>query len=164
MLNAFFDQLGISRAYQRFFQLPEGVRALLVGGVSFGADTLTLFVLKEFAHFHYLLAAAISFILGSVISYILNTTFVFRYRKYDQRYKEFILFFCIGSLGLGLHELCLWALTDGLGLYYLLSKFATAVVLFLWNYLVRKWVLFYDRRSSINSNVIEPPKASTRDQ
>ncbi len=125
-----------------FFQLSEWLRALCVGAISFGLDTVTLFCLTEFVGIHYLLSAGIGFLIGSVVSYFLNTRFVFNHRTYKNKSAEFVVFFFIGVAGLGIHESLLWLLTDKMGVYYLLSKFMTAIALFLWNYIVRKLILF----------------------
>ena len=48
---------------------------------------------------------------------------------------------CDGALyliGLGLTELLMWAFTDGLGLFYLLSKAIAAVIVLLWNFFAKK--------------------------
>lgn len=115
---------------------------MAVGGVSFVSDTSLLFFLKEFLHIYYLISAAFGFILGSSLSYVLNTRLVFHKHKQHDRRKELLFFIFIDIIGLGLHELFLWIFTDGLGIYYLISKFITVFLVFIWNYLMRKFFLF----------------------
>jgi putative flippase GtrA len=38
---------------------------------------------------------------------------------------------------------CMWFLTEYAHLHYLCSKVVSALVVFLWNFLAKKWVLFH---------------------
>ena len=44
----------------------------------------------------------------------------------------------ISLIGLGLTELLMWLFTDGLGLFYLVSKAIAAVIVLLWNFFAKK--------------------------
>jgi putative flippase GtrA len=55
---------------------------------------------------------------------------------------QFGVFALVGLVGLGLNELIMWALTDGAGLHYMLSKVGATVVIYLWNFFIRKMLLF----------------------
>lgn len=67
----------------------------------------------------------------------------FRESKISNRKLEFILFGLIGLIGLGLNNLFIYLLTDLMGLYYMVSKLVTAVLVYLWNFLGRRYFLFY---------------------
>lgn len=117
-------------------------RYTFVGGLSFGVDFGSLFVLKEVFHLYYLVAAAIAFVLGWGVNYIISTRWVFFQKKYKNRALEFILFGAIGLVGLGFNELFMYLLTDFLGLYYLVSKIVSTGGVYLWNFFARKFLLF----------------------
>ena len=59
---------------------------------------------------------------------------------------EFALFIVISLIGLGLTELLMWLFTDGLGLFYLVSKAIAAVIVLLWNFFAKK--LMYRKKSN----------------
>ncbi|MCK9205393.1 MAG: GtrA family protein [Bacteroidales bacterium] len=113
-----------------------------VGGIAFLVDFGTLFVLTEYIHFHYLLSAAIGFIFGLIVNYLLSIEWVFNNRTIGNRWLEFLFFTIIGLIGLGLNELFLWILTDILAVYYLLSKIITTILVYFWNFFARKALLF----------------------
>ncbi len=121
------------------FQL---IRYTFVGGFAFIVDFGTLFLLTEYLNLHYLVSAAIAFILGLVTNYFLSIGWVFTRHTVSDKRIEFIVFALIGLVGLGLNELFLWLFTDLAGMYYLISKILTAVLVYLWNFFVRKLILF----------------------
>ena len=101
-----------------------------------------LFILTEYLNIHYLVSAAIAFLLGLTVNYILSIIWVFEKRTIADKRIEFLVFSFIGIVGLGLNEFIMWFFTDILSWYYLLSKIVSTVVVFLWNFFVRKFVLF----------------------
>ena len=110
-------------------------RYTLVGGLAFVVDLVLLFVLTEYAHWHYLVSA-------TLVNYILSTQWIFRSSKIKNKKIEFILFGLIGVIGLGLNNVLLYFFTDLIGLYYMLSKLITAVLVYAWNFLGRRYFLF----------------------
>ncbi|HOU30360.1 MAG TPA: GtrA family protein [Bacteroidales bacterium] len=117
-------------------------RYTFVGGLAFIVDFGTLFILTEYLNLFYLISAGIAFILGLITNYALSVNWVFSNRTLDSKGMEFFLFTVIGLIGLGLNELLLWTLTDLLSIYYLFSKIITAIIIYLWNFFARKYLLF----------------------
>ena len=120
------------------------LRYIIVGGCAFVADFCTVWLLKELG-LHYLVAGVFGFILGVIVNYILTKTLAFSGKRANMsREAEFALFIVISLIGLGLTELLMWAFTDGLGLFYLLSKAIAAIIVLLWNFFAKK--LMYRKR------------------
>ncbi len=120
-------------------------RYTFVGGIAFGVDFGLLFLLTEFAGIHYLISAAISFSLGLATNYILSITWVFNTRNVSNRYLEFAIFGIIGIVGLGMNELIIWTFTEYVGFHYMASKIVSTVVVYLWNFFTRKYILYNKR-------------------
>ena len=133
------NTLFVDKAESTIVQL---FRYTFVGGLAFIVDFGTLYLLTEFINLHYLISAAIAFSLGLLTNYFLSVKWVFSNRAINSRSIEFLLFTVIGLIGLGLNELFLWIFTDLLSIYYLLSKIITALFVYLWNFLARKYFLF----------------------
>tara|TARA_Y100000031_G_C8148143_1_gene351008 strand:+ start:66 stop:509 length:444 start_codon:yes stop_codon:yes gene_type:complete len=121
------------------FQL---IRYTCVGGIAFLFDFGTLFILTYFFSFHYLLSAVIGFTLGLSINYVLSIWWVFSNSTFKNRRVEFLFFTIIGIIGLGLNELSIWSFTDLLHLHYLVSKLYATIIVYLWNFFARKYLLF----------------------
>lgn len=117
-------------------------RYTLVGGLAFVVDLGLLFLLTEYAHLYYLVSATLSFLMGLLVNYILSTQWIFRSSKIKNKKIEFILFGLIGVIGLGLNIVLLYFFTDLIGLYYILSKLITAILVYAWNFLGRRYFLF----------------------
>lgn len=117
-------------------------RYVFVGGAAFIVDFGTLFILTDFFGIYYLISAAIAFILGLIVNYILSISWVFNNRKLDNSTLEFGVFTLIGIVGLGLNEVFIWFFTAEVGFYYLISKIISAVIVLFWNFFARKYVLF----------------------
>ena len=101
-----------------------------------------LWILTEFAGLFYLLSSAISIEVSIISNFTLNDYFTFTDRRLPgaKSFGRRLLKFNIVSLaGLGINMGILALLTEGLGLYYLLSNIIGIIVATLWNYFVNSW-------------------------
>lgn len=118
------------------------LRYTFVGGFAFIVDFSSLFLLTEYLSIHYLLSAAIAFVFGVITNYLLSIRWVFQNRTLKNRWLELGLFALIGIVGLGLNEIIIWLFTEWVGFHYLASKIVSTIVVFFWNFIVRKIALF----------------------
>lgn len=118
------------------------IRYGFVSVAALALDFGLLIVLKQYAHFNYLVATSISFIAGLLLNYALSTFWVFHSSKILNKHTEFIVFGIVGVIGLGLTDLIMWLLTSGLGLFYVFSKTIATVIVYFWNFGARKKYLF----------------------
>lgn len=117
----------------------------IVGTVCFGVDFVVLYVLKEFAGFHVLLAAAISFTVSVILNYILSIYFVFDVDKKKNQKRNFILFVIFSVIGLVLTELLMKIGIDFFHINYMLVKILATAIVMVYNFVTRK--LFIERPS-----------------
>lgn len=122
--------------------LHEFIRYFVASLIALAVDFGTLWALTSLAGVSYLISGAIAFTIGLAVVYILSVFWVFSARNVRNRSVEFLLFAVIGVVGLALNEAILYALTTVFGLFYLLSKAASVIVVFSWNFAARKWLLF----------------------
>jgi putative flippase GtrA len=145
----------IPRAGRRTVPSTNGVRAetghrtvrqllktVVASQAAFWLDFGILALLTEAVGLHYLVSAAISFLAGTTLSYVLSVVWVFDTRRVSSKAAEYALFVLVGVVGLGLNEALLWVFTEPLGLHYLVSKFVAATLIFGWNFAARKLLLF----------------------
>ena len=114
----------------------------IVGGIAFVVDYGTLWFLTDVCHVHYLVSAGIAFVLGLVCNYLLSTRYVFGESRLQSHWAEFSVFLIIGVVGLALNELILYVCQDLLGVHYMLGKIVSTVIVFFWNFLARRFLLF----------------------
>lgn len=122
--------------------LIQFFRYIFVGGVAFLLDFGTLYYFTEYLGIHYLLSAALAFLLGLVANYLLSITWVFNNHTLDNKVSEFGVFALIGIIGLGLNEVIIWFFTANVHFYYMFSKIISAVIVLFWNFFARKYLLF----------------------
>lgn len=94
------------------------------------------------AGMNYLPAAATSFFAGMVLAYLGSIVFVYRGRRAYPVFAEAIGFFLIGLAGLLVNVFLLFAFVKLIGLGVGLAKAPTAVGVFLFNFLMRRTLLF----------------------
>lgn len=122
-----------------FWQL---VRYAVSGGVATVVDFAVLWLLCDFAGWHYLLGAACGYAVGLAITYLMSVLWIFDQRRLSNRVAEFLAFALIAGVGIGLTQLFMWLFTDIFGVYYLYSKLITTVVVSLVNFVLKKTLLF----------------------
>lgn len=121
----------------------QAFRYLVSGGTAFVADTGLLTLLTElFGREHLLLWTAIAFAVGLLITYLFSILWVFDNRNMKSRTAEVAVFVLIGIIGLGLTELLMWLIAQKAGLHYLPAKIITTVIVFVWNFMAKKLLLF----------------------
>jgi putative flippase GtrA len=117
-------------------------RYLIVGGVAFLVDFTFLYLLTEAAGLHYLISAAVAFLLGLVTNYALSRVWVFNRRTVENVALEFFIFAVIGIVGLALNEGVIWFGAEEIHLHYLIAKIISTGIVLVWNFGARKMILF----------------------
>lgn len=122
--------------------LAQFIRYATVGALAFGIDTLTLYLLVEYAGLYYLAAASLGYLLGILCHYLFSIRWVFDFRRLADWRHELALFALVGVAGLGLNALVIGLLVERAGLGYLAAKMAAGALIVLFNFGARKLLLF----------------------
>ena len=124
--------------------MEQIVRFGIVGVIAFVVDYAVLLLLTEVAGIHYLLSSAVSFVVSVVVNYVLSIAFVFETDKSRGKGWEFVLFAVMSAGGLGINQLMMWLLSEGMFIPYQLSKLLATAVVMVYNFVTRK--LFLERK------------------
>jgi putative flippase GtrA len=138
--------LGPSQQTMQSPILRQFIQYVLVGGGAFVVDFAVLFLLTDKAGLHYLTSATAAFLVGLLVNYALCIAWVFDVRAIANRGHEFAIFASIGIAGLALNNGLMYAFTDLAGFHYLLSKFIAASLILIFNFALRRAILFSERR------------------
>lgn len=138
LIHQVLELLGI-----RNVLLKQGIKYIFVGGLCTLLDFTLLFVGAELLGLNYLEVSVFSFLCGVVLNYILCTYWIFRVRVVNQIAVEFLLYVLISLVGLGINTFVIWAGTEYLGLYFMVSKLLSAAITYFWNFFARKFMLHY---------------------
>lgn len=139
MIKDFISKIIIKKTNNGFIQF---VRYGLVSVIALAVDFGGMVLLVELLSIHYLVAATVSFISGLAVNYLLSRAWVFTERKYESRVKEFIIFTSIGIVGLLLNNSIMWLAVERIGIYYIFSKIIATILVFFWNFGLRKMLVF----------------------
>ncbi len=118
------------------------VRYAVVGFVAFVVDFAVLVACTEVLGWHYLWSASAGFAAGLWVNYALSVSWVFAERRVASRRIEFLVFSLIGIGGLFLTAMLMWIGSDVIGIDYRICKVATVALVTLWNFGLRRIVLF----------------------
>ena len=117
-------------------------RNFFVGIAAFVVDFTLQYVLVDICGMYYLIAQAISHVTGGLVNYLMSIIWVFDKKPQKREYMHFIYFSIIGAVGLGINTLILWLFTSVFGWYHMYSKIIATIVVFLFNFYARKYLLF----------------------
>ncbi|PTS90321.1 MULTISPECIES: GtrA family protein [unclassified Caulobacter] len=128
-----------------YHRLPLGVRELLAYGLASAAalsvDAALMVVLIDLGA-HYLVATAVGFCAGIAVAYGLSVSMVFRHRAIADRRREFAGFLAVGMIGLVLTQLLMAFWVSLIGLEPPVAKLPTAGLVFVFNFVARRTLLF----------------------
>ena len=116
-------------------------RGLFVGGIAFIADAGLLWLIS-LTGLHYLICTVFGFILGVTVNYVLSVRFVFKEKASVGKVGEIAVYVIVGAIGLGLTAALMWFFTDIIGIFFMISKCITALLVYAWNFFSRKYFLY----------------------
>jgi putative flippase GtrA len=118
------------------------LRSLIVSVAALIVDFSTLVFLKQVLGVHYIVAATLAFALGVLVNYFLSVNWVFTERQMANKTHEFIIFVVITGLGLIFNILIIAGMVELLHSDYRVGKAVSTVVVFFWNFVARKKILY----------------------
>ena len=122
--------------------LGEGARYFVASAAAFAVDFGLYVALVRLGEIHYLVAAPIAFALGLATIYALSIRWVFGKRRLDDARVEFAVFAAIGVGGMALNQAALYTGVELLSLSYEFAKLASTAIVFCFNFILRKLLLF----------------------
>lgn len=121
--------------------LKQAIKYLFVGGICTVLDFSVLFLLAEFCGVNYVIASSVSFLCGVTLNYFICTYWVFDVHVIKKKRYEFLLYLFISLIGMVVNTFAIWALTEYLGIYFMLSKLLATGFTYFWNFFARKYLL-----------------------
>ena len=114
------------------------IRYFFVGGIAAVVNIGSLFLMVDIFNINYILSNIVGFILGIIINYSLSKMIVFTDNEDINRIFEIMMYVIIGILGLIFDTVMLWIFTSKIGIYYMISKIISTILIFVWNFVARK--------------------------
>lgn len=134
-MNTYFRELVIQIA--KFGVV--GVTAFLI---DYGLFLLMTYVLGV----EYLIASAISFTLSTFFNFAASMRYVFAGKEGQTRTQQFVIFFALSFIGLGVNQLVLWMCVAVFGWLAWVGKLVATVIVMAFNFITRK--IFLEDRAT----------------
>ena len=125
--------------------LGQFLRYFVTGGLAFVVDFGAFALALYYFDIHYLIANLIGLAAGNVVNYLLTVGWVFstEKRKMEKHvFLEIVVFVLISLFGMGLNELLMYVFVGLLAIQEMVSKVAAAIIVLLYNFIARKFILF----------------------
>lgn len=121
-------------------QLMQFISYVFVGGVATIVEWGMFLLFNSGIRLEYLRSTALAFIYSTLANWILGRVLTFRGEK--SGYADIIGVFIVSALGLLFNLLLMKLFVDIIGLIPFLSKVLATIIVFAWNYLTRKLIIY----------------------
>ncbi len=127
--------------------LIQFLRYGVSSGIAFLVDFLIITVLTMIG-VNVFISNVFSFLSGLAVVYYFSVVWVFTGTKRANKKIEFLIFAAVGIAALGVNELILFIFYKKVGIHPLISKVIAAGVTVIFNYILRKTIL-YSKKSEV---------------
>ncbi|WP_018142556.1 GtrA family protein [Alloscardovia criceti] len=136
----------------------------IVGVIAAVLDFSILNLLVALFHMNATVAGTISFALSLIFNYVASMKYVFVHREDMARWMEMLIFIVSSVIGLLINILILWISTNPIlpagaqpgdttyALYANGGKIVATIVVAVWNFVIRKWLLDAPKDGQIDPN------------
>lgn len=128
--------------------IKQFISYFFVGGVAAIVEWVMFFIFANVLQINYFVSTVIAFIFSTTANWILGriTTFKDNNTYKDKKAKEAFLVFIVSAIGLLFNLILMYLFVTVMGfdssLGKTLSKIAATGVVFIWNFLIRKLVIY----------------------
>ena len=125
-------------------RMKENIRQfvlyLIVGGIATIVEWVIFYILNKFGHVHYMGATALAFVVSTFANWLFGRLLLFQER--ENVWKELLKIYATSIIGLILNLLLMWLAVEIFTLPEMLSKMIATAIVFLWNFFIRKFVIY----------------------
>ena len=115
---------------------------LIVGGLATIVEWIGFWLFSEKMGIAYLLATALAFAISTFANWLFGRLLVFRGKQQQSFLREILSVYLASIVGLLLNLIIMFLLVQLLGAEKMSAKMATTVLVFMYNYLVRKLIIY----------------------
>ncbi len=122
-------------------ELRKVVSYLFVGGAATAVEWGLVWLLNDIFSVHHLLATAVAIIISTFANWLFGRLLTFKNVE-GSLLKEILMIYLASGVGLLMNLAIMWLLVDNAGLPVMLSKVIATCVVFSYNYLIRRLVIY----------------------
>lgn len=128
--------------------VKQFISYFFVGGAAALVEWISFFFLSAILKMNYIVATCFAFVLSTTANWLLGRMWTFRGSKRYRNHKgrEALLVFAVSAVGLIFNVVLMYAFVTLLGMntdaLKTVSKIAATGIVFIWNYLSRKYLIY----------------------
>ena len=119
------------------------IRYLVSGGSAFVTNITTLFILVQFFHVWYLLAATVSFVVAVCVSFVMQKFFTFNDYTKEKIRQQTVIYFGLQIFNLSINTLFMYIGVDLLHIHYIISQTLIGSAMAIYSFFIYKYMVFY---------------------
>lgn len=120
--------------------LKQLILYLIVGAIAAIVEWICFYLFFEILDINYLLATVISLIISTFANWISGKLIIFK--NWERVFAEIIKIYLTSAVGVILNLILMWLMVDRFGLLEMISKMIATCLVFAWNFLIRKLVIY----------------------
>lgn len=114
---------------------------LIVGGTAAIVEWILFYVFTTYLNFYYLLATVTAYIFSTFSNWLAGRLIMFK-KSEKGLFFELISIYGASVIGLLLNLIIMWIAVDALHINSMISKVIATGLVFVWNFLIRKFVIY----------------------
>ncbi len=113
---------------------------LIVGGIATVTEWVVFFILDK-CFIHYTVATIIAYGLSTFVNWLAGRLLVFK-ENHSSFFKEIVGIYAASIIGLLMNLLIMWLAVDIMSIDGMVSKISATAIVFFYNFLVRKLLIY----------------------
>ena len=132
----------------RYMTKTHFIKFAISGAIFAAINILILYILTDLLGIYYILSSIIAFFLGSTGNFLLNKKWTFKERiRHHDTFKKYTKAMSVNIAAVIITIALLYALTEFLNIYYLISQTIAMIVAFFANFIGNKKIVFISQQT-----------------
>lgn len=115
---------------------------LIVGGLATLVEWGAFYIFDSVFSIHYMIATALAFVLSTFANWIFGRLILFKNKTNQSAVSELMKIYSVSIIGLFMNLLIMFIAVEKIGLNEMISKILATGIVFIWNFLIRKLVIY----------------------
>ena len=113
---------------------------VIVGGIATIVEWICFYIFNGKGEINYLAATTLAFIISTFANWLAGKLILFK--EWNNILLELVKIYVTSIAGLGFNLILMWIMVEQIGLKEMLSKIIATGLVFMWNFLVRKLIIY----------------------
>lgn len=124
-------------------ELKDFLLYLVVGGIATVVEWSAFYILDTYMKVWYIFATIIAYVISTFANWVAGRLILFKKTTFGFMH-ELLSIYGASVIGLLLNMLIMWILVDHVGINGMVSKVVATILVFIWNFLIRKCLIYKD--------------------